>query len=192
MMKENLSEQDKSVLLDHDYDGIQEFDYPLPFWWIMTFVLTTLFGVPYIIYYNFMDGPTLKQEANIELEALNQLRTSYAVKMANFEQDTYAAVMADDGVNKGQEIFLENCSPCHLESGGGDIGPNLTDNYWLNAKGTKETIYEVILNGREDKGMPIWREDLTKEEIYAVTSYVMTLVGTNIEDAKEPQGELIE
>lgn len=191
-MSDQMTEDDKKYITDHTYDGIKEFDYPLPFWWTMSFVLTALFGIPYAIYYIFLGGPTLRQEAQQDLAALNEVRTEYAVKMANFEHETYAAVLADDGMNKGKEVFMENCSPCHLETGAGDIGPNLTDNYWLNAKGTKETVYEVILNGREDKGMPVWREDLTKEEIYAVTAYVMTLVGTNVEDGKEPQGELIE
>jgi cytochrome c oxidase cbb3-type subunit 3 len=192
MSDHNMTEEDKKYITDHTYDGIKEFDYPLPFWWSMTLVLTILFAIPYGIYYIFLDGPTARESAQKEMVEINKLRSAYAVKMANFDQELYAGILAKDGMDKGKEVFMENCSPCHLESGAGDIGPNLTDNYWLNAKGTKETVYEVILNGREEKGMPIWREELTKEDIYAVTAYVMSLVGTNVEGGKEPQGELIE
>ena len=192
MSDHDLTEEDKKYITDHTYDGIKEFDYPLPFWWSMTLVLTILFSIPYGIYYIFLDGPTARESAQLEMVEINKLRSAYAVKMADFDHELYSGILAKDGMDKGKEVFMENCSPCHLETGGGDIGPNLTDNYWLNAKGTKETVYEVILNGREDKGMPVWREELTKENIYAVTAYVMTLVGTNIEGGKEPQGELIE
>ena len=192
MSDHNMTEEDKKYITDHTYDGIKEFDYPLPFWWSMTLVLTILFSIPYGIYYIFLDGPTARESAQLEMVEINKLRSAYAVKMADFDHELYAGILAKDGMDKGKEVFMENCAPCHLETGGGDIGPNLTDNYWLNAKGTKETVYEVILNGREDKGMPVWREELSKEDIYAVTAYVMTLVGTNIEGGKEPQGELIE
>ena len=70
---EQLSEEDKSVLLEHDYDGIQEFDYPLPSWWTMSFVLTVLFGVPYAIYYLGMGGPTLIQEQALDMVVLNKV-----------------------------------------------------------------------------------------------------------------------
>ena len=189
---DHLSEDDKKVLLDHDYDGIQEFDYPLPNWWTMTFVLTILFGVPYSIYYLGMGGPTLVQEQAMEMKELNKVRTAYAVKMAKFDYDTYAQFDNADGVAKGAVVYEDNCLSCHEEGGKGDIGPNMTDAYWIHAKGTKETIYEVVLNGRDDNGMPAWNEDLSKEEILQVVRYLMSIKDTNVAGGKESQGDLIQ
>lgn len=188
---EHLTEEDKKVLLDHDYDGIQEFDYPLPNWWTVTFVLTVLFGIPYMVYYLGMGGPTLAQEQEVEMAALNKIRTAYAVKMAKFDDITYAKYDNAEGAKLGFTVYDDNCMSCHEDGGKGDIGPNLTDAYWMHAKGTKETIYEVVLNGREDKGMPTWKEDLTKDEIYQVVKYLMTIKDTNVADGKESQGEMI-
>lgn len=187
---EHLTEEDKSVLLDHDYDGIQEFDYPLPSWWTMSFVLTVLFGVPYMIYYLAMGGPTLAQEQEVDMAVLNKVRTAYAVRMAKFDDTAYAKFDNEEGAKLGAVVYDDNCMSCHEEGGKGDIGPNMTDSYWIHAKGTKETIYEVVLNGREDKGMPTWKEDLTKEEILQVVKYLMTIKDTNVADGKESQGEL--
>jgi cytochrome c oxidase cbb3-type subunit 3 len=189
---DHLSEEDKAVLLDHNYDGIQEFDYPLPSWWVMTFVLTCLFGIPYIIYYNFMDGPSLRDEMNSNLTEINKVRQAYAVSLIKFDTAKYNGLKSAGGVEKGAEVYEENCMSCHEEGGKGDIGPNLTDAYWIHARGTEDTIYEVVLNGRDEKGMPAWGEDLTSDEIYQVVSYVMSLKNTNVPGGKEPQGEKVE
>lgn len=188
---EQLTEEDKKVLLDHDYDGIQEFDYPLPNWWKLSFVLTALFGIPYGIYYLALGGPTLKDELARDMASLNKVRVAYAVKMAKFDESAYSAFDNEEGTKLGAVVYEENCLSCHEEKGKGDIGPNLTDEYWMHAKGTPSTIYEVILNGREDKGMPTWKEDLTKDEILQVVKYLMAIKNTNIPDGKEKQGILI-
>jgi cytochrome c oxidase cbb3-type subunit 3 len=125
------------------------------------------------------------------MKGLNETRTAYAVKMAKFDHDAFQLITNDEGLKQGLLVYEENCLSCHEENGKGDIGPNLTDAYWLNAKGTPETIYEVVINGREDKGMPTWREDLSKEEILTVVHYLMSIKDTNVADGKEPQGELI-
>lgn len=189
--KENLTEEDKGLLLDHDYDGIQEFDYPLPNWWKLSFVLTVLFGIPYGIYYLALGGPTLSDELARDMASLNKVRTAYAVKMAKFDNEAYSAFEGPEGIALGATVYEENCLSCHEEKGKGDIGPNLTDAYWIHAKGTASTIYEVVLNGREDKGMPTWKEDLTKDEILQVVSYLMSLKNTNAPGGKEKQGLLI-
>ncbi len=189
--KTELTEEDKSLLLNHDYDGIQEFDYPLPNWWKLSFVLTVIFSVPYAIYYLAMGGPTLNDELIQDMASLNKVRTAYAVKMAKFDTDAYSAFEGPEGIALGAVVYEDNCLSCHEEKGKGDIGPNLTDAYWIHAKGTASTVYEVVLNGREDKGMPTWKEDLTKDEILQVVSYLMSIKNTNVEGGKEQQGLLI-
>jgi cytochrome c oxidase cbb3-type subunit 3 len=189
---EILNEQEKSILLKHNYDGIEEFDYPLPAWWIWVFILTTVFAVIYSTYYFAMDGKSLKEEKIIELSALNKIRTAYALKLIKFDESAYAEAKTEEGLEAGVEVYEDNCLACHAEEGKGDIGPNLTDAYWIHAKGTSKSIYEVIVNGRADKGMPKWSEDLEKEEIYQVLAHVMTLHNTNADGGKEPQGEKVE
>lgn len=185
---DHMTEQDKALLLDHNYDGIQEYNYPLPSWWVATFVGAVIFAIPYFTYYTLMDGPTLRQEMNQELTKLNEVRKAYEVSLVAFDQAQYDSVQDPA---KGIEVFNENCLSCHEEGGKGDIGPNLTDEYWIHAKGTPETIYEVVVNGREDLGMPTWKNDLSKDEIYQVVSYIMSIKNTNV-PGKEPQGEKVE
>ncbi len=186
-----LSEQEKSVLLDHDYDGIQEFDYPLPTWWTASFLLTAVFGIPYIIFYIFLGGPTLKDELNEQMVVINEAKALQAQAAAVFTIEEYEAHKNNDGVNKGSVVFVENCQACHEAGGKGDIGPNLTDAYWLRAKGTPDSIYDIVTKGSEENGMPPWGEVLSKEQILDVTAYVMSLKNTNV-PGKEPQGEKIE
>lgn len=187
---EHMTEEDKARLLDHNYDGIQEYDYPLPSWWVATFVGAIIFAIPYFIYYTLMDGPSLKDEMNSDMTVLNEVREAYAVQLTKFSPEMYAA---NSSVEKGLTVYEENCLACHEEGGKGDIGPNLTDAFWIHAKGTPETIYDVVVNGREreDQVMPPWGEDLSKEEIYQVVSYIMSIKNTNV-PGKEPQGEKVE
>lgn len=193
--KENLILQDdeKHLVLDHDYDGIHELNHPLPSWWTGTWILSFVFCVPYFMYYVMMDGPTLTDEYNAEMAKINKVIEAEVAKSSNFSVEMYNTWVAkNDGVNKGKVVYEENCLSCHMDGGAGDIGPNLTDNYWIHAKGTPETIYPVVVKGVEENGMPAWGEVLSKEDMMAVVSYVMSLKGTNPPNAKEPQGELVE
>lgn len=188
-----LKEDEKHLVLDHDYDGIHELDHPLPNWWVGIWVLSFVFCVPYFMYYVLMDGPTLKEDFKVEMAKIEEIRKAEAQNSANFDLKQYNTwVAANDGIAKGAVVFDENCLSCHAEAGAGDIGPNLTDNYWIHAKGTAETVYPVIVNGVEDNGMPAWGEILSKEDLMAVTAYLMSIKGTNPPNAKEPQGDLIE
>lgn len=187
-----VHEHEKTILLDHDYDGIQEFDYPLPMWWTVTFIICCIFGIPYIVFYNFMDSPTQQEELNAKMAVINKTRAELREKSKFFTMEDYKAVVADGGVEKGALVYEENCLSCHEENGKGDIGPNLTDSYWIHAKGDPESLYTIVFNGYEENGMPPWGEELDKKDIYSVVAYVMTLKNTNVEGGKEPQGEKVE
>ena len=188
---EHLNEEDKNLLLEHDYDGIQELNHPLPGWWKASFVLTFIFALPYAIYYLALGGPTLAQEQIEDMKVINKVRTAYAVKMAKFDSVAYAKWDNAEGLKLGAAVYDDNCMACHEEGGKGDIGPNMTDAYWIHAKGTASTIYEVVLNGRDDNGMPAWNEDLSKDEILQVIHYLMSIKDKNIAGGKLPQGNKI-
>lgn len=180
------------LLLDHNYDGIQELNHPLPNWWNFIFYAAIIFSAGYFVYYQILGGPSLRDEFKASHEKVLAAQAEYKRLNSMFNLETYNAILADDGVKKGEEVFETNCVACHAEKGKGDIGPNLTDQYWLIAKGTPETVYDVAFNGSEENGMPAWGELLSKEEIYQAVAYVMTLKNTNQPGGKEPQGEKVE
>lgn len=190
--KLDVRSDEKHLLLDHNYDGIQELNHPLPGWWNVIFYVSCAFSVVYFIYYHMASGPSLRQEFKAGHEKVLAAQAEFKRLNSAFNLEHYNAMVADDGIKKGAVVYETNCLSCHNEAGKGDVGPNLTDPYWLIAKGTPETIYNVVFNGSEENGMPAWAELLPKDEIYQAVAYVMSLKNTNVKGGKEPQGEKIE
>jgi cytochrome c oxidase cbb3-type subunit 3 len=188
----HVEEHEKDLLLDHAYDGIQELNHPLPSWWNFIFWIAIFFSVAYLLYYAFFGGKSLRQEFVEDYTRVMKLQEEEKKKHGTFDEKRFALLVSQDGLKKGEEIFTNNCVACHMEKGRGDIGPNLTDEYWLWAKGTPETIYPVVYNGVPDNGMPTWSETLTSDEIYQVVSYVQSLHNTHAKNGKAPQGNKIE
>jgi cytochrome c oxidase cbb3-type subunit 3 len=190
--KLHVEENEKHLLLDHNYDGIQELNHPLPSWWQVTFYGAIVFSTIYFIYYQFMGGPTLRDEFKKEYAVIAARQEEFKKKDGVFSPELYAQFSTPEHVKKGEEIFTNNCVACHLEKGRGDIGPNLTDEYWLWAKGTPETIFPVVFNGVPENGMPNWSETISRDEIYQVVAYVQTLHNTHEKDGKAPQGNKVD
>lgn len=190
--KLHVKDDEKHLLLDHNYDGIQELNHPLPSWWAFTFYAGIIFGVFYIVYYQFGGGPSLRDEFKKDYAFFVKLQDDFKKKEGAFNPALYAGHSTPEEIKKGEEIFTNNCVACHLEKGKGDIGPNLTDEYWLWAKGTPETIYPVVFNGVPENGMPTWSETLSRDEIYQVVAYVQTLHHTHQKGGKAPQGEKVD
>ena len=188
----HLEEGEKHLLLDHNYDGIHELDNPLPTWWQYTFYGGIIFAVLYFILFQIMGAPSLRDEFKKEFAKIESLQEEFNKKNGAFDVVKYQAILKDDGVKKGEVVFATNCVPCHKEKGAGDIGPNLTDEYWINSKGTPETNYAVVFNGVPDKGMPTWSQTLSNDEIYQVVSYVQTLHNIHTPGGKAPQGNKVE
>lgn len=187
-----LLEGEEELLLDHDYDGIQELDNPLPGWWKMTFYGGIVFACFYFLFYVVLGGPTLHNEYERELARVEKIRMELMANADYFEIEEYQAwVAANDGHKKGEAIYMENCMACHLEKGQGDIGPNLTDAYWIHGDGGPQSNYKVVLNGVEEQGMPPWGEFLSREDIYSVVAFIDSLKNTNV-PGKEPQGNRVE
>lgn len=188
-----LNEQERNLLLDHDYDGIEEFDYPLPQWWVWTFIGGVVFAIGYIYFYNFAGAPSLKEEFKQDMAAIEAVREEQRKLTGNFDVADFETWQKGENVKQlTAEVYEENCLSCHEEGGKGDIGPNLTDGYWLNIKKvTPGNLYGFIRKGNEDNGMPAWADMLSKEELYAAVNFVLSVKGTNIE-GKEPQGEKLQ
>lgn len=90
---------------------------------------------------------------------------------------------------EGKAIFQTNCVACHRADAGGQIGPNLTDNYWILGGGIKNVFNTVMEGGRDGKGMVAWKAVIKPTEIQKVASYVLSLQGSNPKDAKAAEPE---
>lgn len=185
--KLDVKEDEKHLLIDHAYDDIQELNHPLPSWWNTIWGISIVFSFGYFVYYQFMDGPSLKEEFKQDYKVVLAKQAEFKKKESGFNQEYYEKIIAERGVDKGKEVYEMNCLPCHAENGVGDVGPNLTDDHWLIAKGTPDTVYSVVFNGSEANGMPIWSEMISKDEIYQAVAYVMTFRNT-FKKGKPPEG----
>lgn len=250
-------------LIDHDFDGIQEYDNDLPGWWKKLFWITIIFSIIYVPYYHLVgdlqdveyqkemgtyseagsgrgaleaysspyagDGdmtPAMRAEINIVLDApfdaqlMRTMSKADADQLAKLEAafpEVYAsyvsggvsapaaapaaeekpseslAVLTDDAsLAAGKKVWDTQCFSCHLNDGGGLIGPNMTDDYWIHG-GDMASIVNIINIGVPAKGMIPWATTLTAEEISQVASFIkVKLVGTTPATAKAPEGDLFE
>ncbi|MDJ0645599.1 MAG: cbb3-type cytochrome c oxidase N-terminal domain-containing protein [Flavobacteriaceae bacterium] len=181
-------EQEQDILLDHDYDGIKELDNSLPPWWLYSFYISIVFSVLYLGYYHILGGKTNAESFEEEMEiARLQVEQYKRENPVTFDASTLSAA---DNLDAGKKIFVTNCAACHMFDGGGGIGPNLTDEYWILGGGA-ENIYNTISEGgRDGKGMIAWKNSLNAEKMQQVTSYILSLQGTTPEKPKEKEGEL--
>jgi cytochrome c oxidase cbb3-type subunit 3 len=108
------------------------------------------------------------------------------------ESELLALLEAPAELTSGEEIFKDKCALCHGEFGEGLIGPNLIDNYWIHGTGKISDITITIRSGIPDKGMAAWQDRIPEENILQIAAYIKSLKGTQVENAKEPDGELIE
>lgn len=179
-------------VLEHDYDGIQEFDNPLPNWWLATFYGAIIFSFFYVAYYHFGPGLSLDEELAADLAIVKAQEAAGRKNAPPVSDGELAAVFADPGKRaKGKQIYAEKCLACHGAAGEGQIGPNLTDAYWLHGSGALSSLLKVVSAGVPEKGMPPWEALLKPEELLAVVAHVKSLQGTNPGKAKPPQGELV-
>ncbi|UKN01489.1 c-type cytochrome [Paracrocinitomix mangrovi] len=182
-------EEEGSILLDHDYDGIKELDNNLPPWWKYGFYITIAWAFVYFIYYNVPGGgPTQEQEleANIEKGLIEVAEYKAAHPELVTEE---SAVFLDDAatINEGRNIFVQNCQTCHMDGGRGGAGPNLTDDYWIYGPSMQE-MFHTIYNGANN-GMRAWKNDLNGLQIQAVASYINQLDPILPPEGQEPKGD---
>ena len=186
-------DREEEVMTDHEYDGIIELDNNLPPWWKMLFNLSIVFSAIYIGFYHFSDvGPSSEEEylASME-EARIEVEAYMAQKANSIDELNVAAVSDASSLSEGKQIFDLNCAACHGKEGQGGVGPNMTDNYWIHGGDIKD-VFKTIKYGVPEKGMIAWKAQLTPSQMQSVASYILTLVGTNPPNQKEPQGDLYE
>jgi cytochrome c oxidase cbb3-type subunit 3 len=183
--------QDQDRLLDHEYDGIHEYDNPMPRWWLATLWGTVIFAVLYALNVipGLGSGPGRIVEYEAAVAAGDSVRAAHNPVATIDEAGLLAAARDPAKLAAGRETFATTCSPCHAADGGGNIGPNLTDAYWIHG-GKPMDILHTVDAGVLDKGMPAWGQSLNPEQVIAVAAYVTTLRGTTPAAPKAPQGTL--
>ena len=187
-------EREKDILMSHNYDGIQELDNNLPPWWLYGFYLTIGIAIFYMGFFHFSANAKSSAELyEIEMAEAQKKVDAYIARQANsVDENTVTALTEAEDIAAGKVIFEENCVACHLSSGAGNatsVGPNLTDEYWIHGGGIKN-IFKTVKNGVPEKGMIAWKTQMRPADMHKVSSYILTLQGTNPPDGKAPQGEL--
>ncbi len=177
-------EPNDPLLLDHEYDGIRELDNKLPRWWVWLFWGCNIFAVVYMGYYHVFARGDVAEYGQMKAEYLREMKIGEAIKqqaVARFEAEmgtlqpsTDPAVLAE-----GRQTFVMLCAPCHRLDGGGLVGPNLTDDYWIHGSNFVDNL-SIIWNGVPTKGMVTWRGVLKPATIHAVGSYIYTLRGAEL------------
>lgn len=176
----------------HTYDGLEEYDNPLPAWWFYMFVITILFGLGYLVFFPGMG----KFEGLLGWTSVGQYEQRVAVADEKFRamRDRYLAlpieeIAHDPTVRKmGKRLFGNNCAQCHGSDAGGALGfPNLTDDDWLYG-GTAEAIDTTLHLGRR-AAMPAWGSILGEEGIDETSEYLLSLNNRNVDSAKAEAGK---
>lgn len=182
-------EEEHTILLHHEYDGIRELDNNLPPWWVWGFYATIVFAVVYLFHFHVLGTGDLQEaEYNKEMIAKKKEVEEYLIKMAMNVDETTAELMEDENdLKQGKALFEINCATCHLEDGSGKIGPNLTDNAWIYGYDIKE-VFGVIKYGTSN-GMPEHASKLKPTQIQQVASYLLHL--KEIPGGKTAEGTIV-
>jgi cytochrome c oxidase cbb3-type subunit III len=188
----SLSDEKKILIEGHDYDGIQELDNRMPPWLQSLFLGTVIIAIVYSAYYFSGLGDLQIAELEKEVATAEIEKKEYMQKVgASMDENSVTQLKADADITQGKSIFQEKCTACHGPDGGGSVGPNLTDSYWLHG-GTIKNIFKVIKYGVPEKGMISWEKQLSPTDIQKVASYVLSLKGSKPASPKDPQGELFQ
>ena len=159
----------------------------MPRWWLLTFAGTVIYSVLYVMNIGPI-GNGKGRIADYEESVRKYAEAHPAPAGGGATPEQLNALLADAGaVAKGKETFTAYCASCHAPDGGGLIGPNLTDAYWLHG-GKIEEIYKTVAQGVLAKGMPPWEKSLKPDQLQAVVAYVASLQGTTPANPKAPQG----
>jgi cytochrome c oxidase cbb3-type subunit 3 len=188
-----MNNANEPELLDHEYDGIRELDNKLPRWWVWLFYLCILFAAVYLSYYHVFAKGELAERGQMVAEYKAEMKIGQALKaasMGKFEAGIPTLQPSKDPVllEAGHQTFLKLCAPCHRADGGGLVGPNLCDDYWIHGSNFVDNV-TTIWNGVPAKGMITWKNYLKPDDIKAVASYIYTLRGTNPKNPKPPENQ---
>jgi len=185
----NADPNKETRLLEHDADGIQELDNLLPRWWVWLFWMCNVFGFLYMIYYHGVglgdsQAAAYAKESKAGDEIKNAALASFESNLSSLQPSNDKTVLDD-----GKRVFTTYCAPCHRADGGGLVGPNLCDDYWIHGSKYEDNL-KTIINGIPAKGMLTWRGVLKPQEIQDVASYIYTFRGSTPPNPKPPENQV--
>ena len=183
-------EAEHSLLMNDNYDGIQELDNNIPPWFNVLFYGTVVIAIIYFLNFHvFKTGKLPLQEYGEEVYAA-ELQRDALIKSGAFINETSVELLADqESLSNGKQIYLANCTPCHGENAGGTVGPNLTDQYWIHGGGIKN-VFKTLKYGVPLKGMIAWQNQFNPKKMQQVASYILSLQGTAPANGKLQEGEI--
>jgi len=184
----NKDKQENPFVLEHDADGIKELDNLLPRWWVWLFWFCNVFGLAYMFYFHVFNWGDLQAAAYVkEARAGDEIKSAALAKfegnLGELQPSKEPAVLS-----QGQQVFMTYCAPCHRNDGGGLVGPNLCDDYWIHGATYLDNL-RTIINGVPEKGMLTWRGVLKPNEIQNVASFIYSLRGSNPPNPKPPENQ---
>lgn len=190
LTKSTPIEREQEIMFDHDFDGIKELDSKIPPWFSWLFIITIIFAAYYMIDYHIIGSGQVQYEEYAQEVKIASLEREALIKSGAFVNEETVTLLTDaSGISSGKAIFEANCIACHAADGGGIVGPNLTDDYWIHGGGIKN-VFKVIKYGVVEKGMIAWQTQLNPNQMQEVASYVMSLHGTTPAAPKQPEGEI--
>jgi cytochrome c oxidase cbb3-type subunit III len=174
----------------HQFDGIRELDNRIPPWFTTLFLATIVFAIVYLVDYHVVSSsPLMAAEYNAEVAAADVQRRVFLASEGTIDENALTRIKDPEVLTRAGGEFQKYCISCHGPAGGGIVGPNLTDQFWIHGGGIKN-VYTTIKMGVPAKGMISWQLVFTPKQIQELASYVLSLEGTNPANAKKPEGTL--
>jgi cytochrome c oxidase cbb3-type subunit III len=193
--KNIIFDDEQDVLLNHEYDGIQELDNPMPPWWLYGFYFTIALGVVYLLWYDVLGiGPSQSEEYQRELAAAEEMYgTDPGAGPGAGTTVDYASleILTDQAsLDAGRTIYTnpaQLCVTCHGANAQGLVGPDLTNDYWKHGCDLP-SLMTSVKSGFPQQGMPPYGSGsrLSDEELQQLASYLISLRGSNPDGAKAP------
>jgi cytochrome c oxidase cbb3-type subunit 3 len=172
----------------HTHDGIEEYDNRLPNWWLFILYGSIVFAVGYWLVFHTLGIAELpRAKYNDEMAAAAEEQLARMAEGGTTNESLQLMSTLPDKVAEGRRLFETYCVVCHADQGQGNIGPNLTDQYWIHGP-TPMDHRAVVTNGVLDKGMAAWGRQLGPRRVDLVVAYLVSISNTNV-PGKEPQGE---
>jgi cytochrome c oxidase cbb3-type subunit 3 len=190
---DHTDDEPAARILDHAYDGIREYDNPLPSWWSSIFIGTIIFAGFYGLYFHVVHwGATDDDAYQKQLVGYDGKRdVRERAELASISEDYLAERVIDAKiVDRGKAVFAERCASCHGPAGAGVIGPNLTDGFQKHGS-TRLDIYKTVRGGVPGTAMLAWGDQLPPNDVVAAAAFVITLRHTNVA-GKAPEGAPVE
>ena len=180
---------EQTMMMEHAYDGILEIDNPIPAWFMTLFYGSIIVSVVYMFAYHVVgDGQIMTTEYKEQMAEGETIKQAYMKQFASSINENNVTLLKDEtSIKEGKKMFTQNCVACHAADGGGGVGPNLTDEFWIHGS-TIKSVYHTISEGVAEKGMIAWKKSLNSIQMQQVASYILSLKGTKPAKPKEPQG----